>query len=118
MTKYATYKQMQALLQAKEAFKGNSVEALKDSKGYYTIYSYNTIVAVVAPCSKAVINITYYSVTTSKIQNMLKHVFPDADLMKIVDDKGTYRTNYDLSEYAKHLQRVFLEVNKSEHSIN
>ena len=112
MMKYATYKQMQALLQAKEAFKGNSVEAVKTSAGYYKIFSYETIVAVVAPCGKTVINVTKYSRTTSRIQHMLRLVFPDADLMDIVEPLSTYQTNRDVYAYAEHLQKVYEEQYK------
>lgn len=118
MANYATYREMEKLLRAEESFKGNSVQAVKMCNGYYKVYSYNTIVAFVAPCGKAVINVTKYSRTTSRIQQLLRLVYPDADLMDIVEPLSTYNTNYDLCEYAKHLQRVFLESKKADYSGN
>lgn len=106
---YATYREMESLLKAKEAFKGNSVEAVKAPRDYYVVYSYNTAIAVVAPCGKAVINVTKYSRTTSKIQHKLKLVFPEADLMDIVAPSNIYKTYRDLYDYAVHLQKVYEE---------
>lgn len=102
MAKYATYKQMQALLQVKEAFKGNSVTAVYQGSDYY-IYSYSTVMAIVTAGGYKVINVTKYSRTTSKIQQMLKQVFPDADLVLIVKDAFTYKDNNKMRSCANRL---------------
>ena len=99
MEKYVTYKEMEGMLIKKEPFKGNSVTAVT-SGSYYVVYSYDTIMAIVTDDGKAVINVTKYSRTTSKIQNKLKGIFSDARLM-IVEKRNAVRDNFELCNYAK-----------------
>lgn len=105
MTKYASYETMSDFIKVLEPFKGNSVEAVKNRSNYYIVYSYNTIVAVVAPCGKAIINITYYSRTTSRIQNILRLLFPKADLLQHTSKKDIWYQNLDMYNHAEHLKK-------------
>ena len=55
-------------------FKGNSVEAFTVYGNYY-VRSYNTIIFELDGDGNKSFNNKYYSVTTSKIQNMLIDIF-------------------------------------------
>ena len=69
---YATYKDIPSHISWQEDFEGNSAKAETKSNGWYVIYSYNTIMAIVLPNRKAVVNASHYSPTTSRLQNILK----------------------------------------------
>lgn len=69
---YATYKDIPSHINWQEDFEGNSAKGETKSNGWYYIYSYNTIMAIVLPNNKAVVNASYYSPTTSRLQNILK----------------------------------------------
>lgn len=76
--KKATYREIPALLEQRKAFEGNSVTAYSGSiKGisYYEVYSYKTLIYREHNGVPYVWNTKKYSVTTSKIQNILKRVF-------------------------------------------
>jgi len=67
-----TYKYMPSKLARHLGFKGNSVEAVYDEySNKYEVYSYNTRIY----CNDGYFDNSYYSATTSKIQNMLIDVF-------------------------------------------
>ena len=70
---YATYKDIPSHIKWQEDFEGNSAKAETKSNGWYVIYSYNTIMAIVLPNRRAVVNKSYYSRTTSRLQNIIKH---------------------------------------------
>lgn len=70
---YATYKDIPSHISWHEDFEGNSAKAETKSNGWYVIYSYNTIMAIVLPNNKAVVNTSHYSPTTSRLQNIIKN---------------------------------------------
>mgnify|MGYP001227069853 CR=1 FL=1 len=67
------YKEIRKLLNYRENFKGNSTEGLKQLESY-NVWSYNTMILKETKDS-IYFNNRYYSVTTSKIQNMIKSSF-------------------------------------------
>ena len=69
-----TYKEMEAKLRNKEPFDGNSVTARINSFGYYVIESYATTIYE-DKGEHIYFDNSYYSVTTSKLQNMLIDIF-------------------------------------------
>lgn len=75
-----TYKQMESLLEKRECFEGNSVEAVKED-GLYVIKSFGTVVAYFD--EKWVVNEYKYSATTSKITNLIKRIAKDFELRSI-----------------------------------
>jgi len=68
-----TYKEMEDKLRNKESFNGNSVVAEYED-GMYKVWSYGTEILRTNGFDFNFDN-SYYSVTTSKIQNMLIDVF-------------------------------------------
>ena len=70
---YATYKDIPSHISWQEDFEGNSAKAETKSNGWYIIYSYNTIMAIVLPNRKAVVIESHYSPTTSRLQNIIKN---------------------------------------------
>ena len=67
-----TYKDMSYKLARYEEFKGNSAEAVYDEySNKYEVYSYNIRIY----CNDGYFDNSYYSMTTSKLQNMLIDVF-------------------------------------------
>ena len=71
-----TYKQIPSAVSNFETFKGNSVEAL-DNIQSYKVWSYNTLIFKYNKLDNEVeyFNNSYYSTTTSKIQNILIDIF-------------------------------------------
>ena len=69
---YATYRDIPSHINWQEDFEGNSAKGETKSNGWYYVYSYNTIMAIVLPNNKAVVNASHYSPTTSRLQNILK----------------------------------------------
>ena len=66
------YKEMEHKLRTYDEFNGNSVEAVYDEhSNKYEVYSYNTKIY----CNDGYFDNSYYSATTSKIQNMLIEIF-------------------------------------------
>ena len=61
------YKEIKYLIGGKLPFKGNSCKGYIDNEGVYRIISYATEVYN----SKEGLNLTYYSVTTSKLQGII-----------------------------------------------
>lgn len=96
---YTTYADMDNKLVNKEIFEGNSVTAVMRGK-YYVVYSYATVIAVITPSDKVVINVTKYSPTTSKMQNKLRRLFENARLMT-VNKKNAFRDSYEVMQYAE-----------------
>ena len=67
-----TYKEMKNELRAYSEFRGNSVQAFYDEySNKYEVYSYSTRIY----CNDGYFDNSYYSSTTSKLQNMLIEVF-------------------------------------------
>jgi len=66
-----TYKEMPSKLAKYEEFIGNSVKSAYSNKGIYQVYSYETLIYA----SNGYFDNSYYSVTTSKLQNMLIDIF-------------------------------------------
>lgn len=85
---YATYKDIPSHIREQEDFEGNSVKAETKSNGWYVIYSYSTIMAIVLPNKKAVVNTNYYSHTTSRLQNIIKHYLNA--VVTCVEPKGAW----------------------------
>ena len=68
---YKNYSDMPRALETKQTFRGNSVNAFIDADQCYTVYSYNTIIYQDGNGSEPFFNNAYFSVTTSRLQNML-----------------------------------------------
>jgi len=68
---YATYRDIPDLISKGVPFRGNSVVAVDEYIGGYHIYSYNTLIYREAD---NYFNDTYYSNTTSRIQNIIREV--------------------------------------------
>jgi hypothetical protein len=66
----ATYRDIADLLSCKASFKGNSVTAKREIDGY-KVYSYSTLIYSVTNTGEIYFNNNYYSVTTSKLQNII-----------------------------------------------
>ena len=70
-----TYKEMKQELRNKQSFTGNSVTARYNSFGYYIVESYATTIFEDRGDNKYYFDNSYYSTTTSKLQNMLIDIF-------------------------------------------
>ena len=70
------YKQIPNAISNFETFKGNSIEAL-DNIQSYKVWSYNTLIFKYNKVNNEVeyFDNSYYSTTTSKIQNILIDIF-------------------------------------------
>ena len=68
-----TYKEIPALIMARQPFKGNSVTAEYSVNGCYKIWSYGTVIYYETP-NQQHFNLRKYSVTTTKIQNIIKRI--------------------------------------------
>lgn len=87
-----TYSQIPALLMQGNPINGNSVKAhnnisLITTRGVYHIYvitSYSTTIAMVVE-DFVLLNVTKYSRTTSRIQNIIKELYPNAKRIAAVE---------------------------------
>ena len=74
---YANYSDIPRLIENKEEFIGNSVRAVWDTDGNYRVYSYNTIMLIVGVDDNVLVwDGTYYSRTTSRLQNIIRGIYP------------------------------------------
>ena len=75
--KKATYREIPALLAAREPFTGNSVKAIRSGKNneFYTVISYETAIYRDCDGELMLFDSKYYSSTTSKLQNIMRRVF-------------------------------------------
>ena len=86
---YTSYSDMERLLRSKQAFEGNSVTACWEkhglkSNGYvnvYVVYSYSTPILEVYP-DKVVFRAHFYSMTTRRIQGLIRRCVPDMEGFK------------------------------------
>ena len=70
---YNTYKQIRSKMLYLEPFHGNSACGFFNSEGSYIVRSYNTDILRLDPNTQTIyFDNSYYSVTTSKLQNMVK----------------------------------------------
>jgi hypothetical protein len=69
----STYKEIPALIQARMSFVGNSSRGIS-SGSTYEIWSYEPLIATYGPAG-AWLNATKYSVTTSKLQNIIRRAW-------------------------------------------
>lgn len=67
---YANYRTIPELIINRQSFEGNSVTGYYDG-ATYTVKSYNTIMLEIDGNGKIDFNNKYYSVTTSKLQNLI-----------------------------------------------
>ena len=76
MTGYTPYNDMPDLMRRRMSFTGNSVTAIREHNEY-TILSYNMTIFIYDLRKKRVVYFDgrYYSVTTSRIQNLIRHIF-------------------------------------------
>ena len=72
--KKATYREIPALLEQRKPFDGNSCHAFMFG-GNYEVYSYQTLILQEIDGKVIYWNAKKYSVTTSKLQNILRRVF-------------------------------------------
>lgn len=73
---YTTYRNMPGLILRRCEFKGNSVSAYNDKVLGYVIKSYDTIIY----SQRDGLNLDYYSVTTSKIQNIIARTIYNSNI--------------------------------------
>lgn len=67
---------MQTALENREDFEGNSASAFTDESGKYIIMSYSTVMAVIGANGEVEsFNEKRYSMTTSRLQNMIKRAY-------------------------------------------
>lgn len=59
------------------------MKGVNTSNGWYYVYSYETIMAIVLPSDRVILNIKYYSRTTSKIQHLLKNVYEGYEFVEV-----------------------------------
>lgn len=72
----ATYPQIKIALEEHASFEGNSCHAYRDAGGVYRVISYRTEVANYnLNTGEAWIDSTKYSVTTSKLQNIIRRAW-------------------------------------------
>ena len=77
---YTNYRNMEQAISKGVPFEGNSARGVFDSvDGYYRVYSYNTLIARFMPYTRAgyQLNTRKYSVTTSRLQNIIKRALAD-----------------------------------------
>lgn len=77
---YANYSQIESAIAKGENFTGNSARGeFSTLDGYYRVYSYNTLIARYMPYTRAgySLNSRKYSVTTSRLQNIIKRALAD-----------------------------------------
>lgn len=67
---YHTYRDIERAVTCGYEFKGNSSYSIRGSQGY-EIYSYSTLIY----SDEKGLNTDYYSVTTSKLQNIISHAY-------------------------------------------
>lgn len=68
----ATYATLPALLATKTPFTHGSCHAFIEENGNYVVYSYSTLIAGIMPNGTKHLNETKYSVTTSRLQNIIR----------------------------------------------
>lgn len=68
----ATYATMPALLATKTPFTHGSCHAFIESNGNYVVYSYSTLIAGITASGAKQLNERKYSVTTSRLQNIIR----------------------------------------------
>lgn len=72
---YTPYRDMQAKLEQLQAFQGRSTTAVT-ADGFYIVRSYNTPILILCTTTgRATFDNSYYSITTTKIQNLIKDAF-------------------------------------------
>ena len=75
---YANYRQMETAIRRMQDFTGNSARGSWDDEGMYTVYSYTTPIAKAnARTGGMVINARKYSVTTSRLQNIIRRAWSE-----------------------------------------
>ena len=84
---YANYQEIREAIARRQSFKGNSCKGYIDNEGVYRIISYATEVYN----SKEGLNLTYYSVTTSKLQGIIGEAIYGKSLKELrkEEDKET-----------------------------
>lgn len=70
----ANYRQIEKLLATRTPFSGNSCRAFLETDGTYEVYSYSTLIAV-AKGDEIKFNERKYSVTTSRLQNLIRRAW-------------------------------------------
>ena len=76
MSQYGNYREIPRLIRGKHEFKGNSASAYYDDELGYVIKSYSTIMW----CKKDGLNLKYYSMTTSRLQNIIANEYYGSDI--------------------------------------
>lgn len=71
----ATYATIPALLATKTPFKHGSCHAYFEDNGNYVVFSYSTLIAGTMPDGSKHLNAGKYSVTTSRLQNIIRKVW-------------------------------------------
>lgn len=75
MSTYIPYRDIQTELEQLRDIQGNSVTA-KNADNRYTVLSYKTpILIIYMATGETIFDNNYYSVTTSKLQNLIKNAF-------------------------------------------
>ena len=81
---YCSYKDMEDEIYYGRSFRGNSVTAF-NVKNLYVIKSYDTVIAVCSGSRRA-LNTYKYSMTTSRLQNIIRRVWDDLDVEQYANE--------------------------------
>jgi hypothetical protein len=68
----ATYKTMPSLIANRVPFTHGSCHAFIEDNGNYVVYSYSTLIAGITASGAKQLNATKYSMTTSRLQNIIR----------------------------------------------
>ena len=80
---YANYRQIEKAQSGLQEFTGNSARGAWDSEGIYTVFSYNTPIAKAnVRTGGVVLNVRKYSVTTSRLQNIIRRAWADYSIIE------------------------------------
>ena len=71
---YATYRDIENLIDWRRNFRGNSVTGIRENDRY-KVYSYSTLIAEMNKRDLIYFNNNYFSNTTSRLQNIICRLF-------------------------------------------
>ena len=71
---YTAYRDIPSKLLAREDFRSNSVIGSRED-GEYRVYSYGTLIFVEKADGEVIFDNSFYSRTTSRIQNLIKNTY-------------------------------------------
>jgi len=96
---YANYKAIPFLIHKRTNFKGNSVKGIWESDNDYIVYSYKIPILKFHCNNLTYFNNIYYSITTSRIQNISRELFTLSKSRGIYNFPIAKTDLFDLYEY-------------------